>query len=188
MASFQNSKNTLLPLLTPLFFLFLTFSTITNGRVTERTFQLPAVEKKTHISFYFNEVIAGAPNATDFIVAGPNKTSYAFTDVTVYDDPMRETEDLNSLLLGRVQGLVAYTSMVDLSAITLENIVFTTGKYEGSTLSILGWLPNITDWIERPVVGGTGYFRLARGSVFTKILTISDTTYVVKFDLHVLHY
>ncbi|PIA57281.1 hypothetical protein AQUCO_00600189v1 [Aquilegia coerulea] len=47
--------------------------------------------------------------------------------------------ELNSTLLGRTQEFFYSTaSQTDVSLLTVMNFVFTTGKYNGSTISILG--------------------------------------------------
>ena len=43
------------------------------------------------------------------------------------------------------------------------NFAFTEGKYNGSSISILGRNPIFDDVREMPVAGGSGLFRLARG-------------------------
>ncbi|PKI26287.1 hypothetical protein CRG98_049024, partial [Punica granatum] len=45
------------------------------------------------------------------------------------------------------------------------NFVFIEGKYNGSTITILGRNPVFNAVREMPVVGGSGLFRFARGYV-----------------------
>ncbi|KAJ3681446.1 hypothetical protein LUZ60_015935 [Juncus effusus] len=177
MASFKYNHVSLLALAS--IFLFITSS-------TGFDFNL-GTEQKTHLHFFFHEIGEG-PERTSFIVAGPNMTSYVPQDVTVYDDTMRETADPNSKLIGRVQGIAALADMADMSATTAENFVFTEGEFKGSTLTMVGRLPMADPIAERPIVGGTGKFRLARGFGITKIVDVSNGGFIVEFDIYVLHY
>jgi hypothetical protein len=62
--------------------------------------------------------------------------------------------------------------------------VFTAGEYSGSTLSVHGPVLGFSGTMERAVVGGTGKFRLARGHMLFR--TISMSAGVDQIDLFVL--
>ncbi|KAJ3681523.1 hypothetical protein LUZ60_016012 [Juncus effusus] len=175
MTSFKYNHVSLLAL-TSIFFITLT---------TGFDFNL-GTKQKTHLHFFFHEIGEG-PGQTSFIVAGPNRTSYASQDVLVYDDAMRETADPNSKLIGRVQGIAPLADMADMSATIAENFVFTEGEFKGSTLTMVGRLP--TDLVvERPIIGGTGKFRLARGYGISKTIDGSIGGFIAEFDMYVFHY
>ncbi|KAJ3688942.1 hypothetical protein LUZ61_018106 [Rhynchospora tenuis] len=142
-----------------------------------------ACAKKTHLHFYFHEILSG-PNATVKTVVNPsNSTKSTFGDITVVDDMLREGPDDNSTLIGRVQGLVAAVGR-DGSLESMHNFVFTKGKYNGSTLAIYGRVVlGVT--IERPVIGGTGLFRLAFGYSLAKPVVSSATKLVYEFDVYI---
>ncbi|KAJ4762429.1 Dirigent protein [Rhynchospora pubera] len=145
-----------------------------------------ASAKKTHLHFYFHEILSG-PNATVMTVVNPsnNTNSFTFGAIAVIDDLLLEGQDDNSTLIGRAQGLVGAVGR-DGSLESMLNFVFTKGKYNGSTLAIYGRVvQGVT--IERPVIGGTGMFRMATGYSVAKPVDISATKLVYEFDVYVWH-
>ncbi|KAI3683653.1 hypothetical protein L1987_84165 [Smallanthus sonchifolius] len=79
------------------------------------------------------------------------------------DDPLTVGPEPGSKLVGRAQGMYASADLKELGLLMVLNYYFTEGKYNGSTLSILGRNSAFTPVREMPVVGGTGIFRFARG-------------------------
>ncbi|KAJ4791092.1 Dirigent protein [Rhynchospora pubera] len=143
-----------------------------------------ACAKKTHLHFYFHEILSG-PNATLMIVINPNNNSLTFGTIVVVDDMLLEGLDDNSTLIGRSQGLGATVGR-DGSLESMINFVFTEGKYNGSTLAIYGRVVlGVT--IERPVIGGTGMFRMATGYSVAKPVVVSASKLVYEFDVYVWH-
>ncbi|CAA2989907.1 Hypothetical predicted protein [Olea europaea subsp. europaea] len=87
----------------------------------------------------------------------------AFGQVRVLDDLITVGPNRSSEALGRAQGLITSADLT-VSGIAMNmNFYFTAGKYNGSTLCILGRNPIDENDRELPVVGGTGDFRMARG-------------------------
>ncbi|GJN20526.1 hypothetical protein PR202_gb07916 [Eleusine coracana subsp. coracana] len=131
----------------------------------------------THLHFYFHEVFSNGPNSTIARLAEPhggvNKSSY-FGSLSVADNMIREGTDPLSSLIGRVQGLAADVSLSDSVFLTLFNFVFTEGAFNGSTLQVLGRPLLKSVVIERPIVGGTGVFRMASGYMLCKIVEPPD--------------
>ncbi|KAJ4805426.1 Dirigent protein [Rhynchospora pubera] len=144
-----------------------------------------ACAEMTHLHFYFHEILSG-PNATVLTVVNPsNNTSLTFGKIVVVDDLLLEGLDENSKLIGRAQGLVGAVGK-DGSLETLLNFVFTEGKYNGSTISIYGRV-EIGVTIERPVVGGTGMFRMTTGYTLAKPVVFTATKVVNEFDVYLWH-
>ena len=100
------------------------------------------------------------------------------------------TPDPGSKVVGRAQGLYASADLKKLGFLMALNYCFTKGKYNGSTLSILGRNAALTSVREMPVVGGSGLFRFARGYAQAKTHSIDFKTgnAVVEYDVFVLHY
>ncbi|URE32744.1 disease resistance response protein 206 [Musa troglodytarum] len=119
----------------------------------------------THLHFFFHGRFAG-PNATAVLVAvppGTNATFNTFGAVIVLDDPLRDGPEASSKLIGKAQGLTAQASQEGTYLLMVVNFVFKAGKYNGSSLAILGrFVPDVSG-TERSIVGGTGKFRMARG-------------------------
>ncbi|KAJ4773246.1 Dirigent protein [Rhynchospora pubera] len=144
-----------------------------------------ACAEMTHLHFYFHEILSG-PNATVLTVVNPsNNTSLTFGKIVVVDDLLLEGLDENSKLIGRAQGLVGAVGK-DGSLETLLNFVFTEGKYNGSTIAIYGRV-EIGVTIERPVVGGTGMFRMTTGYTLAKPVVFTATKVVNEFDVYLWH-
>ncbi|XP_057788623.1 dirigent protein 21-like [Salvia miltiorrhiza] len=127
-------------------------------------------ENIAKLHFYVQDVRSG-PNTTAFNVASSAVASPGsltrFAEVNVLDDKLTAAPELDSEEIGRVQGLTASADM-RVRAISLSlNFVFTSGKYNGSTITIVGRNQLGDKQRELPVVGGTGIFRFARGYALT---------------------
>ncbi|KAG8368128.1 hypothetical protein BUALT_Bualt15G0012900 [Buddleja alternifolia] len=111
------------------------------------------------------------------------KLHFYIQDALVLDDVVTAKPDPNSKVLGRAQGVITSADL-EVAALTMNlNIVFTAGKYNGSTVTILGRNPIMSVDRELPVVGGTGAFRMARG------YAVSNTySYDVAANYGVLEY
>ncbi|TVU37902.1 hypothetical protein EJB05_11245, partial [Eragrostis curvula] len=116
-----------------------------------------------HIRLYVHETLAG-PNATvtPFSASSFGANS-SFGGYGVVDDELRVSRDRSSQLLGRFQ-------------VRRQHVLSVEGPLLGSKRVN-----------ERPVVGGTGKFRLARGYSLTETLgKTSPKTDVFLFDVFVL--
>ena len=93
------------------------------------------------------------------------KNSTSLGMIGVLDNELRTGPDpSNSTLVGRFQGVVAMAGLVYPPGLqTVMSFVFTSGKYNGSTLVMVGTINSFVGAFERPVVGGTDKFRMARG-------------------------
>lgn len=149
-------------------------------------------EKLSHLRFYFHDIVSGR-NPTAILVARAPTTNFSATGfgaVVMIDDPLTEGPDLKSKLLGRAQGIYASASQNDIDLLMTLNFVFVTGKYNGSTLSVLGRNAALLAVREMPVVGGSGLFRWARGYVQARThwfdMKTGDAT--VEYNVYVMHY
>ncbi|XP_057500239.1 dirigent protein 22-like [Actinidia eriantha] len=150
-------------------------------------------EKVTKLHFYFHDIITGnKPTAVQ--VARANTTSdqspIAFGAVFVMDDPLTLGPEPNSTLLGRAQGIYASAAMDEVGFHMTLSYVFTSGEFNGSTLSILGRNPILNTYREMPIVGGSGAFRLARGIATAKTYWFDPTSLnaIVEYNVIVIHY
>ncbi|KAL0383969.1 UNVERIFIED_CONTAM: Dirigent protein 21 [Sesamum radiatum] len=142
-------------------------------------------EKVAKLHFYVQDVLSGQ-NKTVYEVARASITSNSpttFGQVRVVDDLLTAEPDINSEVVGRVQGLITSADL-ETSALAMNlNFVFTSGQYSGSTISILGRNQIMNKERELPVVGGTGVFRFARGYAIT-----STHSYDVETSYGILEY
>ncbi|KAI5018625.1 hypothetical protein ZWY2020_043513 [Hordeum vulgare] len=180
-----------LPFLAPLVaLLFLAAATTTAAAAADG---VPAGNGgMTHLHFYFHEIYTAGPNGTTAAVASPpagaGGSSFGFGSVSVVDDMLREGADPASRLIGRAQGLTAAASLSEGAITTLLNFVFTDGPYNGSTLALFGRAV-LGSVMERPIVGGTGAFRMARGYTHSRMVKSADpdNLLVLEYDAYVLH-
>nr|XP_010910740.1 dirigent protein 2-like [Elaeis guineensis] len=167
----------------PYLFLFFLLASITLA--TGFKFLL-AEGKKAHLHFYVHVTLTG-PAATSFIVASINNDSSSFGDVVVSDNPLTEGPDPGSKLIGRAETLDVIASLASRSALTATNFVFTEGKYNGSSLTVLG-RDVVRGSPDRTIIGGSGRYRMARGFMVGKIIKATGISAVEEVDMYVFHY
>lgn len=149
-------------------------------------------QKLTHLRFFLHEM-TNPPNQTAFPVAQAATTSQSptsFGAVSVIDDLLLTGPDAGSELIGRAQGLTVSADQSQSAMLMATNFVFTAGKYNGSTLTMLGRNRLSAPVRELPIVGGSGAFRFARGYAETSTHSIDQNTGIViaEYNLYVLHY
>ncbi|CAB4290839.1 unnamed protein product [Prunus armeniaca] len=148
-------------------------------------------ETVTNLQFYFHDTVSGkTPSAVRVAQAtGTEKSPTLFGALLMADDPLTETADPNSKLVGRAQGLYGSSCQQELGLIMAMNFGFTDGMYNGSSISILGKNSAMNPVREMPVVAGTGVFRLGRGYAIAKTHWIDFTTgdAIVGYNVTVIH-
>ncbi|CAL9058251.1 unnamed protein product, partial [Musa banksii] len=209
-------------------------------------------EKLSHLRFYWHDVVSG-PDPTAVPVAraaasSTNASASGFGTVVMIDDPMtvgpelssrlvgraqgfyalaakeetallmamnlafvegkyngstitvlgrnavfsgvREMPVLSSRLVGRAQGFYALAAKEETALLMAMNLAFVEGKYNGSTIAVLGRNAVFSDVREMPVVGGSGLFRLARGYAQARTHSFDPKTgdAVVEYNVFVMHY
>ncbi|KAI8533153.1 hypothetical protein RHMOL_Rhmol11G0274300 [Rhododendron molle] len=149
-------------------------------------------EKVTKLHFYFHDNVSGKnPTAVQVAKANTTFTSPTFLGlVNVIDDPLTVGPEPNSTIVGRAQGFYGLDRLEQLGLIMTLNFVFTTGKYKGSTLSVLGQNQVLETYSELPIVGGSGVFRLARGiaTAKTNLFNLTTGDAVAEYHVIVIHY
>ncbi|XP_006366617.1 dirigent protein 22-like [Solanum tuberosum] len=151
-----------------------------------------AKQKVTKFHFYFHDIVSGK-NPTAVQIAQANMTTKSptfFGFVAMADDPLTVGPEPNSTIVGRAQGIYGSADQNESGLLMNLNFVFTTGKYNGSTLSVLGRNPVFHKYREMPIVGGSGVFRLAQGIATAKTYWINMTSgdAIVEYNVMVLHY
>ncbi|XP_008241179.1 PREDICTED: dirigent protein 21-like [Prunus mume] len=149
-------------------------------------------EKLSHLHFYFHDILSGRnPTAVRVAEAPTTNTSLtAFGAVVVMDDPLTVGPELGSKLVGKAQGIYASASQSELGLLMAFNFVFVEGKYNGSTLSVLGRNSVLSEVREMPIVGGSGLFRFARGYAHASTHQVDFKTgdAIVEYNVYVFHY
>ncbi|OEL33692.1 Dirigent protein 19 [Dichanthelium oligosanthes] len=149
-------------------------------------------EKSTHIKLYWHDVVSGpSPTAVQVARAAVTNTSKTgFGAVVVIDDPLTEGPDLKSSKpLGRAQGTYIAAGKDEVSLLMNMNFVFQAGKYNGSTIAIMGRNAVFNAVREMAIVGGTGVFRMARGyaQARTHTLDLKTGDATVEYNLYIKH-
>ncbi|XP_015901352.1 dirigent protein 22-like [Ziziphus jujuba] len=175
---------------------FFFFSTSANDQSFSRTLCPQKLglkkQKLSHLHFYFQDIVSGRnPTAIRVAQAKMTNTSKSlFGAVFVMDDPLTMGPELSSKLVGRAQGIYASASQSEAGFLMVLNYVFLEGKYNGSTLSILGHNAIFSGVREMPIVGGSGIFRFSRGyaEARTHEFDLKSGDAVVEYNVYVLHY
>ncbi|KAK1262774.1 hypothetical protein QJS04_geneDACA001153 [Acorus gramineus] len=148
-------------------------------------------EKLTKLHFFLNDILSGKkPSAV--LVAKPNTTTddspTPFGSVYVVDDPLTDRPGGN--VVGNAQGLYMSSGQDVLSLVLVMDFGFTSGEYNGSSISVLSRNPITETKRELAVVGGRGVFRMARGFAKLKTYYLNTTTgdAIIEYKVYVLHY
>ncbi|KAI3511965.1 hypothetical protein L1887_19127 [Cichorium endivia] len=149
-------------------------------------------QKLSHLHFYFHDILGGnQPTALPVAQSAISNTSFTrFGLMVMIDDALTMGPEPSSKIVGRAQGVYASADLSQIGFLMVMNYVFVEGKYNGSTLSILGRNSVLSPVRELPIVGGSGLFRFARGYVLAKthFLNISNGDAVVEYNVYVKHY
>ncbi|XP_059643909.1 dirigent protein 19-like [Cornus florida] len=151
-----------------------------------------AEEKVTKLHFYFHDVVEGK-SPTAYTVAKCNITDKSptfFGLLRMVDNPLTAGPKPSSRILGRAQGIYGSAGLEGVGLLMNMNFVFTDGKHNGSTLSLLARNSVFDEYREMPIVGGSGVFRLARGIATAKThsFNITSGNAIVKYHVTVTHY
>lgn len=149
-------------------------------------------EKLTHLRVYWHDILSGQ-NPSSIMIQRPvsnYSTSSFFGSVTMIDNALTSDVPINSTVVGQAQGLYAGAAQKELGFLMAMNFAFKTGKYNGSTITILGRNVVMSKVREMPVVGGSGMFRFARGYVEARTKWFDRKTgdATVEYNCYVLHY
>jgi len=185
-------------LLLTLFLLSFTVATIQAedtgyvGTVDPKSLGLNKKKTLSHFRLYWQDVISGS-NATaiNIIPAIPKyNTTTSFGSVTVTDNALTVGPELSSKVVGRSEGIYALTSQSQVTLLMVMNFVLTEGKYNGSSLTIVGRNVAYDEQKELPVVGGSGVFKFATGYAHAKTYHFDPTTgdATTEYNIYVFHY
>jgi len=148
-------------------------------------------QQLTYLHFYLHEFLRTS-NGTEVTVAF-NSTQVTASGIpfgltAVYDYLMTEGNSTDTKEVGKAQGILAVSSQTEDSVVMAFNFLFTRGKFNGSTIAVLG--RNNLDLVKRemPVLGGTGAFRFSNGYILTTTINSSTTYNIFEYDLYVYHY
>ncbi|KAG4932140.1 hypothetical protein GLYMA_17G033500v4 [Glycine max] len=148
--------------------------------------------KQTNLVFYVHDHFTGELSTAATVAgkSGPASNILHFGTVAVVDDPVTVGPSDDSKLIGRAQGIYVNSQLDGKGLYMVFSVIFTNGKFKGSSLEIQG--SDIFTMTEREfgVVSGTGYFRFVKGygimeTVFMDIASLMAT---LKLNVTVKHY
>jgi len=149
-------------------------------------------EKLLHLHFFLHDVTSGSkPTAVQIAEAQRTNTSSTFFGfLAIADDPLTVGPDPGYKVVGKGQGLYGFSDQNEVALVMLFNLVFTEGKFNGSTLSLLGRNLIFENERELTIVGGSGVFKLARGFADLKKYSLDNKTgnAIVEYNIYVFHY
>ncbi|XP_027353886.1 dirigent protein 23 [Abrus precatorius] len=149
-------------------------------------------ETVTNLQFFFHDTLSGK-NPSAVQVAQPVDKNKSFTTlfgaIMMADDPLTETSDLTSKLVGRAQGLYGSSCQQEIGLLMAMSFSFTDGPYNGSSFALMGKNSAMNPVREMPIVGGTGLFRMARGYALAKTHWLDPTTgdAIVGYNVTLVH-
>ncbi|KAK2997313.1 hypothetical protein RJ639_024777 [Escallonia herrerae] len=113
-----------------------------------------------------------------------------FGTLAAIDDAVTEGPDRSSKEIGRAQGMYINSQLDGRALHMMFSVIFTDGKYKGSTLEFQGFDPFIAEEREFSIVSGTGGFRFVKGYVImtTESMDIPSMRAILKLNVTVKHY
>ncbi|KAF5443808.1 hypothetical protein F2P56_036335 [Juglans regia] len=149
-----------------------------------------AKEKVSRLHFYFHDTPSGKNPSAVRVAQAPitEKSPTLFGLVNIFDDPLTEGPEPTSRLVGRAQGLYGSAGQQEVGLLVAMNLVFTTGRLNASSITILGRNAALQPHREMPIIGGTGVFRLARGFAIAKTHSLNFTSAIVEYNVVAMHY
>jgi len=156
-----------------------------------KTLGLKKKKSFSHFRFYFHERFSGSNPTSVFVVPPVPKfnSTTSFGTVGVLDTTLTVGPEPTSKVVGRIEGLVAATSQRVFTLSVILNFVLTEGKYNGSTITLLGRNSIAQKVREIPVIGGTGLFRFATGYAETNTIFLDPKTRdTIEYNIYVSHY
>ncbi|CAO2815578.1 unnamed protein product [Amaranthus hypochondriacus] len=148
-------------------------------------------ERTTTLQFYFHDIVSGKyPTAIPVakpIQKNPNLTN-GFGILVMADDPLTVGPDPKSKLVGRAQGLYGSACQDEVGLVMALSYNFCEGKLNGSSISIMGRNSIMNRVRELPIVGGTGFFRMARGYALAQTYWLNDKgDAIVGYNVTIVH-
>ncbi|KAJ1289278.1 hypothetical protein BS78_02G152000 [Paspalum vaginatum] len=142
----------------------------------------PVSAASAHLHFYMHDVLTGPSPTAVQVLNGPRGH---FGDTIVIDDVLTQGAARSSATVGRAQGHYIWASTGNPELLVTMNVVLTSGPYAGSSVTVVGRDDIGAPVRELSVVGGTGQFRMARGYVLWKTVSLDHPNAVLELDVFV---
>ncbi|XP_059436458.1 dirigent protein 4-like [Corylus avellana] len=152
------------------------------------------LEKETVLHFFLHDTPGGSrPSAVRVVQAKGTTHNTSLTPlgtVWVVDYPLTEGPHPKSTVVGNSRGMYVSAGREELMLVAYLDFGFTSGEFNGSSISVLSRNPVTQIEREFAVVGGRGKFRMARGFANLKCIffNASNGDSIVKYEVVVRHY
>ncbi|KAK8937088.1 Disease resistance response protein 206 [Platanthera zijinensis] len=130
----------------------------------------------TRLRFFWHDISAGPDPSAVLVAQSATRSSSSFGTVKVMDDPLTAGPNRSSLLVGKSQGIYVSADKETAGLLMAMTFSFVVGKYNGSTLAVVGRNEVKTETREMAITGGTGQFRQARGHAQARTHSFDPTT------------
>lgn len=148
--------------------------------------------KQTNLVFYVHDHFTGEHSTAATVAgkSGPTSSILQFGTVATVDDPVTVGPTMDSMLIGRAQGLYINSQLDGKALYMVFSVIFTAGDFRGSTLEIQGSDIFTVKEREFGVVSGTGYFRFVKGYgvMETEFMDLENLRATLKLNVTLKHY
>ncbi|KAK7390290.1 hypothetical protein VNO78_25592 [Psophocarpus tetragonolobus] len=162
------------------------------GKVDPKSLNLNKKRTLSHFRFYWHDILSGTNYTAATIVPALPKynTTSSFGMVNIIDNPLTVGPNLTSKTVGRAEGFYALTSQSQATLLMVMNFALSEGKYNGSTITIVGRNVAYNEFKEMPVVGGSGVFKFATGYADARTQFFDPETgdATTEYNVYVFHY
>ncbi|XAR72724.1 hypothetical protein NMG60_11019460 [Bertholletia excelsa] len=149
-------------------------------------------ENLTKLRSYFHDTMSGKDPAAVRVAEAENTAQFPtlFGAVYVIDDLLTAGPEPNSTHVGWAQRLYAFAGQEDACLLMTVKLEFSSGEFNGGGLSVRGRIPVLEHYREMPIVGGSAFFVLARGTATAQTRWLNFTTGDAVGEWHVIaiHY
>ena len=141
----------------------------------------------TNLTVYLHEFRSGDAQSI-FPVAGLPNVTWGFDQfgtVFVDDNILTQGVSIESTLVGRSQAIPVVASLDGNNTALAATILFTNGKYKGSTVEFKGIALRSVDANEFAIIGGTKQFRYATGYIIFELVSAVGGYIISRVDLYI---
>lgn len=148
-------------------------------------------EKITNLHFFLHDRISGNNPTAVLVANAPNETNpFAFGSLYAVDDPLTVGPDPESEVIGNAQGVYVSLGQDTSSLVVYLDFGFTSGEFNGSSISMFSRNPLLVTERELAVVGGREKLKMARGfaQLRTHSFDISSGNAIVEYHVTLFHH
>ncbi|KAG7636904.1 Dirigent protein 4 [Arabidopsis thaliana] len=156
----------------------------------------PKQQVITNLHFFFHDTLT-APNPSAVLIAKPthargdnDSSPSPFGSLFALDDPLTVGPDPKSEKVGNARGMYVSSGKHVPTLTMYVDFGFTSGKFNGSSITVFSRNTITEKEREVAVVGGRGRFRMARGvaQLNTYYVNLTNGDAIVEYNVTLYHY